>query len=482
MNIKCKFIISLSIILTVFGAILHTTVSEKLMLNMEDSINNSLKEVMKSTGEYVRYRLVVDDVGLNEDGLNEDSAYISKNICLNYDCNLLISNMTGKVIQNNISKSFDSIVSQVIKSSQQGKAVVYLKYSNHNLYGILSYPIYENGSYIGIITITKEYTQMYSSSRNTVKFISIIEGIVFLSIFILAFFITSRITSPISVLTNKVKEVADGNYNFDIKIKSKDEIGILAKEFINMKNRIHEQMETIRREKEKVEKLEKTRTEFFNNVTHELKTPLTSISGYSQMLLSGMIEDKEFDKRAVERIYSESERLHNMVLTLIDISKGNTSVSEEKKQISMYKLLNEICDDMSMKAKRYTIRICRSIEEGIILGQPNKIRELIINILDNAIKYSIADSDINVNSYIHDNYFELEVINKSEPIPDKIYNKIFEPFVKSEEGKERQNLGLGLYICSQIIKEHHGEIKIENGCFIKVKVKIPLLVNNLAIS
>lgn len=482
MNIKCKFIISLSIILTIFGIVLHTTVSEKLMLNMEDSINNSLKEIMKSTEEYIRYRLIVDNVGLNEEGLNEDSAYIFKNICLNYDCNLLISNMGGKAIQSNISKSFDNTVNQGIKSSQQGKAVVYLRYNNHNLYGILSYPVYENGSYIGIITITKEYTQMYSSSRNTVRFISIIEGIVFLCIFILAFYVTSKIINPISVLTKGVKKVADGKYDFDIKIKSRDEIGILSKEFINMKNRIQEQMETIRQEKEKVEKLEKSRTEFFNNVTHELKTPLTSISGYSQMLLSGMIEDKKFDKRAVERIYLESERLHNMVLTLIDISKGNTSIKEEKKQISMYKLLNEICDDMSMKAKKYKIEIYRNIEDGVILGQTNKIRELIINILDNAIKYSIDDSGIRVNSHIQDSYFEFEVINRAEPIPDNIYNKIFEPFVKSEKGKERQNLGLGLYICSQIIKEHDGEITIENGCFIKVKVKIPLLVNSLAIN
>lgn len=480
MKIKYKFTISLSIILIILGFTLNMVISKVLMSNMEDNINISLKEVMKSSGQYIRYRLIIDAVGLNKDGLNEDSAYILKYICENYECNNRISDMNGKVLQNNISKSFENIIEDSVNVSKQGKSVVNLKYSKNSLHGILSYPIYEGGSYIGITTIAKDYSQIYNSSRNIVKVITIIEVILFLGIFILVFFVTSKITKPISILTGAVIEVGAGRYDFDIKIKSKDEVGILAREFINMKNKINEQMKTIRLEKEKVEKLEKSRIEFFNNVTHELKTPLTSISGYAQMLISGMVEDEAFNKRAIERIYSESERLHSLVLNLIDISKGNSFVKEEPTQISMDKLLNEICDDMSIKAKKYSIKINKNIQDGIVLGQTNKIRELVINILDNAIKYSVDSSQITVNANIGVDYYSFEVINKSEPIPDNIYNKIFEPFVKSQKTSEKQSLGLGLYICSEILKEHNGKITIENGNYIKVKIKIPILGNNLA--
>jgi signal transduction histidine kinase len=449
-------------------------ISITLMSNMEENINKSLKEVMKNAEQYIRYRLIIDEVGLNSDGLKEDSEYILKYICGNYECSNRLSDMNGKILQNNTSKSLENIIENGVNVSKKGKAVVNLNYSKNNLYGILSYPIYEGGNYIGITTIVKDYSEIYNSSRDIVKFITIIEVTVFLAVFILVFIVISKITKLITILTSAAIEVGAGRYDFDIKIKSKDEVGILAREFINMKNKIKEQMTTIRLEKEKVEKLEKGRIEFFNNVTHELKTPLTSISGYAQMLISGLVEEEAFNKRAIGRIYSESERLHSLVLKLIDVSKGNSFVKEELTQISMYKLLNEICDDMSIKAIKYSIVINKDIQDGIILGQINRIRELVINILDNAIKYSVDSSQITVSANIEGDYYNFEVTNKSEPIPDNIYNKIFEPFVKSQKTKENQSLGLGLYICSEIIKEHNGKISIENGNYIKVNIKIPM--------
>lgn len=480
MKIKYKITISLSIILILLGFTLSLIISKTLMSNMEDSINNSLKEVMKSTEQYIRYKLIIDEVGLNKDGLNKDSAYISKNITENYECNNRISDMNGKILQNNISKSLADTIEKSFNGVKQGKAVVNLKYSNNGLNGILSYPLYEGGTYIGIITISKDYGQLYHSSETIVKFISLIEVTIFLGIFILVFLVTSRITKPISILTGAVIEVGDGKYDFNIKIKSKDEVGVLAREFIKMKDKIMEQMKTIIFEREKVEKLERGRIEFFNNVTHELKTPLTSISGYAQMLISGMVKDEEFNKRAIERIFSESERLHTLVLKLIEVSKGNSFIKEETKQINMHKLLYEICEDMSIKAKRYSIKIDKNIEDGIVLGQTNRVRELVINILDNAIKYSVDSSQITVIANEEKYYYSFEVINRSNPIPDNIYNKIFEPFVKSERTNEKQSIGLGLYICSEIVKEHNGEITIENGNNIKVKVKFPKLGNTLA--
>ena len=482
MKIKYKLTISLTIIFIILGITLNMIISITLMSNMEDNINSSLKEVMKSSEQYIRYRLIMDKVGLNKEGLNEDSVYISKYICGNYECNNRISDMNGEILQNNINKSFEDIIKSGVNISKQGKSVVNLKYSKNNLHGILSYPIYEGGNYIGITTIDKDYSQIYNSSKKTIGFITVIEVTVFLGIFILVFLVISRITKPIGVLTAAAIDVGSGRYDFDIKIKSKDEVGILAREFVNMKNKIKDQIKTIRLEKEKVEKLEKGRIEFFNNVTHELKTPLTSISGYAQMLISEMIEDEAFNKRAIERIYSESERLHSLVLALIDVSKGNSFVKEEITQISMYKLLNEICDDLSIKAKKYSIKINKNIQDGIIIGRTNRIRELVINILDNAIKYSVDSSQITVCANSDGYYYNFEVINKSEPIPDNIYNKIFEPFVKSPKANEKQSLGLGLYICGEILKEHNGEITIENGNYIKVKIKIPTFGNNLITS
>jgi len=486
MKIKLKFMLGLSAILLVLGIILNIIIRQALTSNMEQQVNNSLKEVMKSSQEYIKYTLIIDSMGfsddevsgygLNEKGLKTASSSIVKNMNMNYTCTSRISSMNGAIIKNNISKNFKTAVIKSIKAAENDKAVIELKYTDSGVSGVLSYPMYQNGNYIGIITICKDYNQLYNGNNSIINFITIIELAIFICIFILAFFITNRITKPISKLTEAVKQIENGDYDYEIKCKTNDEVGILSKEFIKMKNKIKEQITTIQSEKEKVEKLEKVRKKFFDNVTHELKTPLTGISGYAEMLSEEMVDDEEFKERAIKRIYSESERLHKLVLDLIDVSKGASFVDETVKPINMGKLLNDICGDMNIKAKKYSHSILTDIKGGSILGRPNKIRELIINVIDNAIKYS-TDDKIYVRDMICNNYYKFEVENKSNPIPDNIYNKIFEPFVRSGKSIERHSSGLGLYICDAIVKEHNGEIKIENGEKIVVKIKIPILLD-----
>ncbi|MEW8957367.1 sensor histidine kinase, partial [Clostridium sp.] len=379
-------------------------------------------------------------------------------------------------------EEFEEVVEGSIERAANGKAVVNLKYINNSIYGVLTYPLYINDNYLGIVTINKNYKDLYSSYEKAMQFTSLMEVIVFLIIFILIFLIIGRITDPITKLTEAVNMVGEGDYDISIDIKSEDEVGILANEFISMKDKIQNHIENINLQKEKVEKLEVSRREFFNNVTHELKTPLTSISGYAEMLKDEMVKDEEFNKRAIERIYSESERLHGLVLDLIEVSKGLSNVEKDNENIDMKILLSEICDDMTIKAEKYSLKLCTSIKEGYIFGQSNRIRELIINIIDNAIKYSKDNEEIIVNGEERNNYYNIEVSNKGGPIPEEIYNHIFEPFIKSAQSREKQSRGLGLYICSEISKEHKGHISIENGELIKVKIEIPSIGNNLETS
>ena len=100
-----------------------------------------------------------------------------------------------------------------------------------------------------------------------------------------------------------------------------------------MKRQIKNQIVTISNEKEKVVALEATRTEFFNNVTHELKTPLTTISGYAQILQQENFNDDEFGDYALERIEKESERMHRMVVALIEVSKNKSDIKKENKTL-----------------------------------------------------------------------------------------------------------------------------------------------------
>jgi signal transduction histidine kinase len=273
-------------------------------------------------------------------------------------------------------------------------------------------------------------------------------------------------------LTEATKKFSIGEYNIDVNQKGKDEVAILSREFAMMGNKIKEQIEAINAEKAKVDMMEKSRREFFNSVTHELKTPLTAISGYAQLLLSDMVRDKDFDKRALERIYAESERLYNLVLDLIDVSKGLYTANEDFTEVDIKKLITQICTDMNFKAKRYSLNIVNNLCEGTVKVQESKIRQVIINVLDNAIKYSTNGKDIYVNSSISDNKYIIEIVNTSTPIPQDIYENIFEPFVKSKSNSIADSRGMGLFLCKEILNDHDGEISIKNGEIIKVTIAL----------
>ncbi|EKS4343815.1 HAMP domain-containing histidine kinase [Clostridium sporogenes] len=471
MKIRYKFITGLIFILIVSMVIMNVAITNVLNSNMENGINNFLKQVMNSTHEYVKYTLVTNSTKDKKEALVEEGNYIIKHISLNYECKCDIRDINYKLIEGNVPEEFRSITKKSKEIVMDGKAVVDLKYKNNGVDAMLTYPIYIDNKYMGIVSIVKNYDTEYRNYKNTINIINIIELGTFIVIFIFLFLRTNKITEPITELTDAIKKLGYGDYDIYIAEHGKDEVAILAREFINMRDKIKEQIETIESEKNKVYKLEKGRKEFFNSVTHELKTPLTAISGYAELLLTGMVQDEEFDKRAIERIYSESDRLHNLVLELIDVSKGMCVIEEELKYIDIKELIIQCCNDMNIKANKYSLKIIQNINEGTVKAQQDKIRQVLINIIDNAIKYSHGGNEIYVNSYILDNKYVVEVINNSNPIPDEIFNNIFEPFIKSNNDN-KDSRGLGLYLCNEIIKEHNGEITIENGSLIKVKITL----------
>jgi len=479
MKIKSKFILWLSLILLTLGIALNIVINQVLIKNMENNVNDSLVKVSNSTREYIKYRLLINAPEFNEEGLKQESLNIVEYISLNYQCDSQINDMQGNIIQKYGNIGFEDTIEKGTKEAIQGNTVVNLKYSKDSIIGILSYPLYMNNNYLGVVNTIKNYDEIYGEYRKTIQIITFSEVGVFVLIFILAYVATSKIITPITSLTKAVKQVGEGDFKVSIKVKSNDEVGILSREFINMKDKIKGQMLTIKLEKRKVENLEKSRNEFFNRITHELKTPLTAITGYAEMLLEEIVVDEKFNKIALKSIYSESNRLNSLVLDLIEVSKGLSFVEEEKKSINMESLLNQICNDMSIKARKYSLEINRDIYQGTIYGQHNKIKQLIINIIDNAIKYSINGEKIIVRSKLSEGYYKLEVENRAEPIPKEIFNHIFDPFVKSKITRDHQSRGLGLYICKEIVKKHNGELIIENGEIIITKIKIPAFVAKL---
>lgn len=477
MKIKYKITIGISLILILLGIIMNLSISYILKMDMESSVVSSLEEVMKSTREAIKYRLAIDTSINKKLLLEQEATYLSNYIHSNYNSHVKIIGLDKSTYIDNIENEIDNFETIALRALD-GEGVVNLSYSNGNLNGYITYLIFINKESLGVLHLEKSFGEIYTQYKSKVTFITLIVVLVFIGILILSYLVASKVTKPIASLINGIKEVGKGNYDTEILYYGNDEMAVVAKEFSNMNNMIQQQMDTIKNEKKKVETLEKSRKQFFDNVTHEIKTPLTAIMGYSEMIKDSIVENEEFKKIAIERIYEESERLNFLVLDLIKISKGMSTIDENKVEINLGNLINQVCDDMQFKASKYDIKINKEIYSGKIYGRINKIRELVINIIDNAIKYSKSSNYIYINTKVDKKNYYVEVINYGDEIPEEVYCSIFNPFVKGNTDVEDASRGLGLYLCSEIVKDHRGEISIINGKKIIVSIKIPVLETN----
>ncbi len=187
-----------------------------------------------------------------------------------------------------------------------------------------------------------------------------------------------------------MRDFGEGNYVENIVINSSDEIGELSNSFNNMREEIKNQIDIIVEEKERVLDLQKLSKEFFNNATHELKTPITAISGYAQVLSENLESQDEFTERALERTIKECEKMKVLVQNILDISRG-TFNNEEKINIDLKSLVEGILKGMEVRVNRLNLLIKTDLEDVNIIVVKSDMEQILINLIDNAIKYTKGD-------------------------------------------------------------------------------------------
>lgn len=318
-----------------------------------------------------------------------------------------------------------------------------------------AYPVYIKNEFLGVLRFTGDYTEMFERNAHVLRSFTILIVSLFLGVFLISLVFTTQIIKPLLRLTRATKRVAAGDYDAQVQVNSKDELELLAASFNEMQHSIKRHIEKIELEKDKVVLLEKTRTSFFNNVTHELKTPLTTISGYAQIIGEPNFHDPEFLQKASKKIRSESERLNRMVIELIELSKSETtSLPDEHELVDLLQLGKSVAEDMNMKATRREMAIEVEGTDCAILGDEDEWRQIFINLLDNAIKYGSSYTIIHVEI----TKSTITVNNASEPVPEQIVAHVFDPFVYT---KGTGSSGLGLMIVKQLVRKHQGMITFD---------------------
>lgn len=222
-----------------------------------------------------------------------------------------------------------------------------------------------------------------------------------------------------------------------------------------------------------IKRLENMRSQFVANVSHELKTPLTSIKGFAETLR--YVEDDETRKKFLDIINKEAERLSRLINDILVLSKiESESIGEEEE----FYPNNEIDDVIRMvegfaKSKNINL-ILEQTNLNLLYGDKDRFLQLVLNLVENGIKYSDEGSTVLIKSYSEENYYVLEVQDNGIGIPEEDLPRIFERFYRVDKARKSGGTGLGLAIVKHIVKSFNGDIQIESklGVGSKFIVKI----------
>lgn len=213
------------------------------------------------------------------------------------------------------------------------------------------------------------------------------------------------------------------------------------------------------------EKTEKMRRDFTANVSHELKTPLTSISGYAEMIENGMVQNEDDIQRFAGKIHKEAGRLISLILDIINLSQlDEPQQNIEKQYVNVREIVEECFDALQHSANKRGVTLNHNGKDVILLCSRSLIYEVIYNLCDNAIRYNKPNGNIDVLITDKIDTVEITVKDTGIGIPLKHQDRIFERFyrVDKSHSKETGGTGLGLAIVKHIIEQHNGSISINS--------------------
>lgn len=496
MSIKYKFIIGFLVIFYIGYNAMSFFMNKLIVENNKDIIKKELLTFEKDLNVYMKQYFQLKNVDMDYNNFNNYSKDIASSLSLKVESRVILysyegkflvdsANSNGQVLNYEDIDNKKSYNNEDLKMSMDNKSAFTIVPVKDKYLVVFSCPITENKKNIGIIRCIMDYSEIFSSSRKLLKMTNTFMLLVFGGIFLFVILLSTKITIPILNLNKIIKEVAQGNFEEDINISSKDEIEEVSLNFNKMKKQIKSQIETIKKDRDNLKKLSSHRKIFFDNMTHEMKTPLTIISGYSQILIKQDFKDIEFARKSLKKISDESERMHSMVIELLEISKVESNIASKiNEEINISQIVDSACNDMKIRADKYEVSIVKDIDmEVTILGNSNELRRVIVNIIDNSIKYGNIKSTIEVKVFREDNNCHIIIKDMGQGIPSDKLKMIFEPFyrVNKQVSREEGSSGLGLSIVKKIIDKHNGNIKIisEEGVGTEVHVIIPLKVYNI---
>lgn len=302
----------------------------------------------------------------------------------------------------------------------------------------------------GYIAITEDLTVIRDDVAATVRIMMIIAAVNFGLSFLILLFFALTTYRPMLQIMDGAKEFASGNLQHKIRVTSHDEMGYLA--------------DTLNLMAGELRKNNDYQKNFISNVSHDFRSPLTSIKGFSEAMLDGTIPPEMHD-RYLGIIVQETERLNKLTNTILELNsmdRDKTSLNMSRFDINAMLKSTAAVFEGSCRKKKISINLVLTGTELFVRGDREKIEQVVYNLLDNAIKFSDRSSEVKIETTIQRGKCAVSVKDEGCGIARDDLTKIWDRFYKSDSsrGRDRQGTGLGLSIVKEIISAHGQTISV----------------------
>lgn len=224
-----------------------------------------------------------------------------------------------------------------------------------------------------------------------------------------------------------------------------------------------------------LKQIETLKRDFFVNASHELKSPLTSIIGASELITSDLVSSQEDTKDLSQRILQEAKRMSNLVQDMLNLSKyENTIITKNESSIDLNQLINDVKNYLDPVAKQKNIEVILHLENILFTADYEHMMQLIRNLMDNAIQYGKENGHVTVKLYQLGSSIKLEVIDDGIGIPKEEQARVFERFYRVDKARSKKTggTGLGLAIVKHICAIYHATISLESEVNVGTKIVI----------
>ncbi len=329
-------------------------------------------------------------------------------------------------------------------------------------------PVFSADGYVcGTVFACASTTSQSALMSVMVKTIIISSLWIMLAALVLVYIITERVIGPLKDMSSMAKEFADGNFDARVPVRGKDEVAALAVAFNDMADSIS--------------RLEVMRNTFMANVSHDLRTPMTTIAGFIDNILSGAIPPEKH-RYYLEIIRTEVGRLARLVASLLDISRIQAGDRKfEFKPFDVCEMARRILISFEAKieGKHLDVEFFCDEERMIVLADHDAIYQILYNISDNAVKFSREGGKLRVSlTAVEGHRVQVSVYNEGEGIAAEDIPFVFERFYKGDKsrGLDKSGVGLGMFISKTIIDAHHEKIWVRSvqGSFCEFNLTLRL--------